>query len=369
MRSLVIATGLALALASPAFAQQDAKGATVYNPVAPKPAAKPPENYKAPRTSWGAPDFQGLWTNATLTSPERPAQYQGRAVMTPEEAFAIEHKEASELVAWNKPTDPNARTQDLEKDCGRGFVGVSCGYNHFWTDPGTRVMQINGEYRTSMVVEPANGRVPATTPAAAQRRNARAAQRPKGAGPYDDPEARGAAERCLTSFGSSAGPPMLPLLYNNTYQIVQSPTHAMILVEMVHDARIVPLTRDRKRPDAVKQWMGDSIGWYEGDTLVVETTNFRPDNVYRGGAPASKVTERFRRESDDKIVYSFEINDPETYAAPWKGEVAMNATPGPLYEYACHEGNYALPGILSGGQAVDARNASGKPQAAHDEGE
>jgi hypothetical protein len=155
-------------------------------------------------------------------------------------------------------------------------------------------------------------------------------------------------ERCIMSFGSSAGPPMLPLLYNNNYQIVQTKDEVAIEVEMVHDLRHIHLT-GAHLPQNVKLWMGDSIGHWEGDTLVVETTNMRPEQTFRGGgSPGAKIVERFTRVSPDQIKYSFTVDDPQMYAAPYTGEVALNSTKGPIYEYACHEGNYALPGILGG---------------------
>jgi hypothetical protein len=208
--------------------------------------------------------------------------------------------------------------------------------------------------------------LPPLTPEAVRARKARLAALPHGTGYArgDNPESLTLAERCIKDFGSSSGPPMMPIGYNNTYQIVQSPTDVVILVEMVHDARIVRLTKDHRRPGAIRQWMGDSIGWYEGDTLVVETTGFRPGLAFRGGPETLHITERFRRANDSQILYSFEINDPKVFAAPIKGELAMNATEGPLYEYACHEGNYGMVGILSGYREQDRRVAEEKAAAA-----
>jgi hypothetical protein len=161
---------------------------------------------------------------------------------------------------------------------------------------------------------------------------------------------------------------MMPLLYNNTYQLVQTPNDVMILTEMVHDARIVHLTHDRSRPAVIRQWMGDAIGWYEGDTLVVETTNFRPGQTFRGAPETVKLIEKFRRVNDQQMLYSFEINDPKVFTAPIKAEITMTSTPGPLYEYACHEGNYALEHMLAGQRRADElaaakAAAAAKPQA------
>jgi hypothetical protein len=173
-----------------------------------------------------------------------------------------------------------------------------------------------------------------------------------GRGSFDNPENRSLGERCILSFGSSAGPPMLPLLYNNNYQIVQTRDEVAIEVEMVHDVRHIRLTGAHPPAD-VKLWMGDSLGHWERDTLVVETTNMRPEQNFRGASVGSKIVERFTRVAPNQIKYSFTIDDPQVYTAPYSGEVALNATKGPLYEYACHEGNYALPGILAGARTEE----------------
>jgi hypothetical protein len=170
---------------------------------------------------------------------------------------------------------------------------------------------------------------------------------------------RSLGERCILSFGSSAGPPMIPLLYNNNYQIVQTKDSVVILVEMVHDARVVRLN-SKHRPASVRTWMGDSIGWWEGETLVVETTNFRPDQSFRASSQNLKVTERFTRVDPNQVLYRFTVEDPDTFTRPFSGEVAMNATGEKIYEYACHEGNYALPGILAGARAQEQEAAAKK---------
>jgi hypothetical protein len=174
-----------------------------------------------------------------------------------------------------------------------------------------------------------------------------------GGGSADGPEVRSLGERCLLSFGSSAGPPMIPLLYNNNYQIVQTKDTVTILVEMVHDARIVRMN-DKHLPSNIRKWMGDSIGRWDGETLVIETTNFHPQQSYRGASENLKVTERLTRVGPQQILYHFTIEDPTTFTQPWSGEVAMNVTDGQIYEYACHEGNYALPGILAGAREQEA---------------
>ena len=321
-------------------------------------SAEPAKGWKAPRTSDGYPDFQGVWTNATITPLERQPQFGDRLTITEAEAKALEQEQADFREEQNKPTDPKLGILDLPKDCGGGFSGVNCGYNNFWVDPGSQLISINGERRTSIVVEPKNGRVPPLKPEARARLAQRYAAFRSGGG-ADGPEVRPLGERCILSFDSSAGPPMLPLLYNNNYQIVQTKDAVLIHVEMVHDARIVRLN-GKHRPANMKFWMGDSIGRYEGDTLVIETTNFRSDQMFRGASENLKVTERLTRVGPTQIVYRFRIEDPSSFEQPWSGELAFNATDQNIYEYACHEGNYALPGILAGAREEERAKAEKK---------
>jgi len=258
--------------------------------------------YSAPLNSAGQPDLSGYWTHATATTLERDPKFGDRLVMTPDEAEAA----SGEMV-------------------------------------------IGGEHRTSFLVAPSNGQLPDLTPAAKAARADRLAAYPRGIGFQrgDHPESFTLAERCLRDYGSLLGPPMMPVGYNNNYQIIQTKDHAIILVEMIHDARIIPLT-DKHRIDAIRPWMGDSIGRYEGDTLVVETTNFKPNLAFRGAPETIKVIERFRRIKDTQVLYSFEIDEPGVFTAPIRAELAFNAIPGPVYEYACHEGNYSFPNQLLG---------------------
>jgi hypothetical protein len=331
--SLLVAAALAALAALPAAAQP------------PKAAA-----WHAPKNALGQPDLQGIWTNATITPLERAADYKD-LVLPDSEAAKLEGAIAKLNADNNKASDPNAKVTDLPQDCGRGFRGVDCGYNNFWVDPGTKLIRIDGKPRASIIVDPPSGKLPPMTKEA----QARFAQRFSRNNPraFDGPESRSLGERCIMSFGSSAGPPMLPLLYNNTYQIYQSKDEVAIEVEMVHDIRHIRLS-DRHDPASVKKWMGDSIGHWEGDTLVVETVNMRPEQGFRGANGANmKVVERFTRVSPTQIVYRFTVEDPTTYTAPFTGEVAMNATKGPIYEYACHEGNYAMHGILAGARELE----------------
>src|ERR1700678_3624738 len=300
--------------------------------------------YKVPLNAYGQPDLEGTWTNATLTTLERPKEYGTRKVMTPEEVKKVEGDDAKMVADGNKPTDPKVKTTDLPHDCGRGFSGAGCGYNSAWIDPGSTVMRVNGEPRSSFITDPADGRLPpykagVTVPNMYMRAH------------YgENPENQTLAERCLTSFGYSAGPVMLPLLYNNNYEIAQSKDTVAIVVEMVHDVRMIRLG-GKHRTDGGRPWMGDSIGWYEGATLVVETTNFPQATALHGAWKELKVTERFTRVAPHRILYKFKVEDPSVWDRPWSGEYEFSPSKGRIFEYACHEGNYALSGILAGMRA------------------
>lgn len=319
-------------------------------------SAAPNSDAASPKNEYGQPDLQGLWTNATLTPFERSADYGDRLVMTPEEVAKAEGTNAKAVAAANAPTDPKLKVTDLPYDCGGGFKGVDCGYNASWVDPGSTVMRVHGEPRSSLITDPANGRVPQLLPTARAALAARFAAFRAGFGRADNPETRSLGEQCLLSFGNSAGPVMLPLLYNNNYQIVQTKNEVAILVEMVHDVRIVRLGGTHL-PANLRPWLGDSIGHYEGNTLVVETTNFPEAQNFRGSSANLKVTERFTRVAPGRLLYQFRVEDPTVWAQPWGGEYEFAATKGPIYEYACHEGNYALADILSGARAQDQQAA------------
>ena len=312
--------------------------------------------WQVPKTEHGYPDLQGYWDTATLTPFQRPQELGDRLVYTEDEVREIEQGEAAHMEEFNQPTDPNLTIEDLPKDCGRGFVGVSCGYNHFWIDPGSKIMIVDGQPRTSMVSNPKNGRPPALTPAAQKRRSGMFARYRSGASA--GPEARSLGERCIMSFGSSAGPPMLPQLYNNHYQIVQNKDSVMILAEMVHDVRIIRIN-DEHNPDSVQRWMGDSVGQYDGNSLVIETINLRPEQGFRGAGPNAKYIERLTRVGPNAIKYEFTIEDEESFEqAAWGGELIFNKSEEQVYEYACHEGNYALPGILKGARMEEEKLTS-----------
>ena len=308
------------------------------------------QGYKAPRNALGQPDLQGNWTNATITPLTRPSKFGDRLVLTPAEAAALEQATKEQVARADAPTPPHLKVTELKNaDCGAdGISGFNCGYNQGWKDPGTRVIDFNGEKRASIIVEPKNGQLPPLTKEAQEKRRARMSQ----ARNFDGPEARAIGERCILSFGSSAGPPMLPLMYNNTYSIVQTKDAVLIEVEMVHDTRIIRLNA-KHDPSNIRKWMGDSIGRWEGDTLVIETINMRPEQGLRGGSENQKVTEWLTRISPTTIKYRFKVEDPGVYSQPFVGEVAFNATKGHIYEYACHEGNYAMEGILAGARLAE----------------
>jgi len=303
------------------------------------------DNYTPPRTASGKPDLQGFWTNASITTMQRAGTYADIGLTIPREQLA-------ELTANNhqnvrQATDDNQVAGELPTgtDLGRGR-----GYNAFWVDPGSTFGNVKGEYRTSWITYPENGRVPYSEQGNQLRQESRA----KFSG-NDGPEGRALGERCLIGFGSTGGPPMNNVLYNNMYQIVQTDDYLMIMVEMVHDARIIPINGEH-RPTELAPWLGDSVAWWDGDTLVVETVNLHPQQAPRNSAALSaqgKVIERFTRYSDEQVLYEFEVTDPNYYTEAWSGEMAFNATDTQPYEYACHEGNYGLPGILAGARRLE----------------
>jgi hypothetical protein len=301
--------------------------------------------YISPRTEYGAPDLQGTWSIATQTNLERAARFNGQLTITAEEALRIEMMFQA-VFASDAPSDPNREAPEAGENVG--------GYNTFWMDPGDRLALVNGEIRTSILVDPADGQLPYSEQG---RANLAAAMRSRQS--YDGPEVRPLGERCVVGFGSSGGPPKLPVLYNNNTQIVQTPDYVVLIAEMNHDARIVRLNADFPQ-SSFNPWLGDSIGHYEDNTLVVETTNFHPQQSMRSSldhrffaSPRMKVTERFTRVGEDVIHYQFTVEDPENYTQPWSGELPMNKTDEQVYEYACHEGNYALPGILAGARRAE----------------
>ncbi len=310
------------------------------------------QEYEVPKTEYGQPDFQGIWTNASQTPLQRPTSLGDQRAFTPEQARAQEAEWLNYIDERSAPSDPD-RPPPMD-------TNTSLGYDNFWVDQGTNVIRIGDEYRTSIIIEPENGRIPYKEGVSRFRGMGAVGADGQRRGPYDGPEARPLGERCIMSFGSSGGPPMLPIMYNNNYQIVQTQDYVMILVEMVHDARIIRL-HDRHNEHDMQKWLGDSVGHFEGDTLVVTTTNFNPQQSFYGTTENAVITERFDRVADDKIEYTFTVEDPDVFSAPFTGQVAMYRRPEgeKLYEYACHEGNYALPGILAGARQAEKDAANG----------
>lgn len=303
------------------------------------------ESYEPPRTASGKPDLQGFWTNASLTTMQRSSNYEEIGLTIPLEQ--LRELTASHHQNVRQATDDNQVQGELPsgEDLGEGR-----GYNAFWVDPGSVFGYVKGEYRTSWITYPENGRIPYSE----QGNRLRQENRAKFSG-NDGPEGRALGERCIIGFGSTGGPPMNNVLYNNMYQIVQTDDYVMIMVEMAHDARIIPIDKDH-RPDAWKPWLGDSVAHWDGDVLVVETRNLHPQQAPRNVAALSDqgvVVERFSRFSDEQVLYEFEVRDPVFYTEAWSGEMAFNATDTQPYEYACHEGNYGLPGILAGARRLE----------------
>ena len=292
----------------------------------------------APRTAWGKPDLQGVWNFATLTPMERPAEFAGRATLTEEDVANIVARSAQ-------------FTQFLSEN-GIGSSDTRTGtYDEFWFDFGS---DVSADRRTSLVVDPPSGRIPDLTPVARERQAALRAYLAEH--PADSWEDRNLAERCLVGFNS--GPPMAPSAYNNVFQLFQTEDHVVILNEMVHDARIVPLDgRDGLDP-SVRQWLGSSRGYWDGDTLVVETANFRDETNFRGVTRDVRLEERFTRAGDNTLLYRFTVDDPRTFERPWTAEVPMALSSEPTFEYACHEGNYGLEGILAGTRAEEREAAA-----------
>src|SRR5688572_5066695 len=258
------------------------------------------------RTADGKPDLQGIWSNATITPLERP-QNVTSLVLSDEEAARMERATLERRERLNQPSDPDRPAPPKGGDGSTGAAGNVGGYNNFWLDPGERVAVVDGQRRSSLIIDPPNGRVPALTEEARARQQERA-KRMAGRGQYDHPEYRPLAERCLLSFGPTT--PLIPnYFYNNNIQIVQTPDHVMILMEMVHDARVVRMNATHL-PKHIRPWLGDSIGRWEGDTLVVETTNFPPQQNFRGSSENLHVVERFRRVDAETINYRFTVTDP-----------------------------------------------------------
>lgn len=331
LRKSMMLTALAVALAAPALAQ----------------------------TAATRPNFDGVWTNASSTRLERPQNFTD-LVVPKDQAEAMEKAAIARSRAANAPSDPNA---GAFKD-----ANSQAGYNSFWTDPGVSLASIRGEARSSYIVEPADGKIPFRDRAKSLALPIREGiEYRSGKGAYEGPEDLPLRERCLIAQSDGGGPVMLNGLYNNNYEFHLTPGYLVILVEMVHDARIIPIyasaaeARAAHKPAAIKPWLGDSVAWWEGDTLVSETRNVNPVQASRTSTPLSPegtVTERFTRIDEGELLYQFRVEDPVHYTKPWSGEYAFKPAKGVVYEYACHEGNYAMSGILGGARLKEAETAA-----------
>ncbi len=319
-------------------------GAVIVIPAVPAQTSTPAKakSSKLARTPDGHPDLQRTWTNATLTPMQRPAVFAGKATATDAEATAYEKKDL-EVNDIDKPDAPLLAAAGS----GSGPTAVG-GYNNLFMDRGSELARVDGVKRTSLIIDPADGKVPPLTDEARKRN---AALRTMG-GRFDNVKDRPLSERCLVGFGSTSGPPMLPVLYNNNYQIIQTADTVMILVEMDHDARIVRMNATHP-PANVRQWLGDSTGRWEGDTLVVDTTNFTSETRFAGSSENLHVVERFTRVDPGTILYKATIDDPSTFSKPWTLKYPFISAQGPVYEYACHEGNYAMTDILGGARKLE----------------
>jgi hypothetical protein len=299
-------------------------------------AAAQSKPYTPPRTPDGQPDLQGFWTNNTYTPLERPANVT-KAFYTQEEAIEVEKRAAQRESSQTTP----GTVEDVHYD-----------FSQFALDRSQSTLART--LRTSMIVDPADGKIPALTPEG-QRRAAQRAELAKRVGRWDSAESNQLDDRCMMMAG--AGPPLMDAGYNSNYQIVQSAGYVMILTEMIHDVRIIPLDGRPHVPQGVRQWVGDSRGRWDGNTLVVETRNFNGKNPFRGSSENMRVTERFTRTDADTILYQFTIDDETTWVRPWSAELPMKRTSGPIFEHACHEGNFGLYNTLVGARLEEKRAA------------
>ncbi len=298
------------------------------------------EGYAPARLASGHPDLQGDWTNTSMTRLER-GNPSLPLVLDEETRVRLETARARQSAAANARTDPSEGAPAVG-----GAIG---GYNQYWINLGDHLAVINGQARSSWIVEPDDGRMPVSEAGQARIEEILARRG------YTDPEGLNPADRCLVGSRGSGGPPMLNNIYNNTYQIVQTPDAVVINVEMMHDARIVRMGEDHKA-SPLSQWLGDSVGRWDGDTLVVTTRNWKRDHgnyepIFL--SDQAVVTERFTRVGDDELFYEFTIDDPVFYDQTWRGEMIFHTATGPVHEYACHEGNYAMTGILAGARRED----------------
>jgi len=313
------------------------------------------------------PDLNGTFTNMSLTGLTRPEGVEPLVVNADLAQQIADGTPIAGIAPGDFDESAPAESPNGAPPAGSIDFGLR-GHNSFWTDPGSQLANVMGEFRTSYIIDPPNGQIPRLEePLVDLNRKSFGYRYLTGIGDNSGPEALPLAERCLIGFGNTAGPGMMGTLYNSTYQFVQTDDYVTVLVEMAHDARIIPTfdseeeARANRRPSVLQQWFGDSVGWYDGDTLIVETVNINPQQMQQSSVPisaAGKITERFTRYSDTEIVYQFTVDDSNLYSQPWTAELSFHATDGRLYEYACHEGNYAMPGILAGARRAERETES-----------
>jgi hypothetical protein len=330
--------------------------------------------WHAPKNAMGQPDLSGFWSNATMTALTRESRLTMKPTLTAAEAQALETASAAAFAQRDETKNPNqlpGGAEDKAKDAKLfkvrpdfAFAGGDVGgYNVFWLDPGNHILEVDGQFRTSIVTTP-NGQIPPSK--GGQKSDGRLYMADENSGylgSFASYETRPLGERCI-AFARNAPPPMLPNgYYNNNYEIVQTPDAVIIEAEAIHDVRVIRLNATH-RTDGIRPWLGDSVGHFEGDTLVVETTGVPQAQNFFGAWKNLKVTERFTRVSPTRIKYSFQVEDPDTWAQPWGGEYEFYPLKGMVYEYACHEGNYALPAILAGARRQEKDAAAAKPSPA-----
>ena len=315
-------------------------------PLSAAAAAAKTDTWTPPKTAWGEPDLRGVWDFRTITPLERPKELSGTDVLNEEEAAEFAAETLRTRNKDRRTTDGLTAREDIRN-----------AYNQFWWDYGDKLTE---DKRTSLIVDPPDGRIPPLTPLAKKRYDGIRAARAR---PAHSPVDRGVAERCILGF--NAGPPYTPSAYNNNVHIFQTPGYAVLLIEMVNDSRIVPLDGRPHPPEDIRQWRGAARGHWEGNTLVVESANFSDKTTFRGSGKNMRLTERFTRVGPERLRYEYTIDDPESFTKPWTAVIPMKKTDDPMFEYACHEGNYAMLTMLEGARADDkAAEEVAKKQAA-----